>query len=211
MYVLPTHPPHTLTSIGLRQVFTNRSSNAEKPSQPGGRIEIVTRLLYPCPPGCGPVPSLSPGEFGAEMNVALNETTDEAVHGNSAAPSMSFDVPPPPIPVSVMQPPLLRKFSARGHYTAEKRLSSNSIPQVGELINEKTGSTSVPLAFPLDQVVVRIKVRDAGVDTKPQFTRDARLFSPYVQTEIGRYQGSKGTVLGLANRQVERWPVGSEE
>jgi len=193
---LPTHSPYMLTSLSLRQVFTNLSSNAVKFSQPGGRIEIVTRLLYPCPPGCGPVPPLTPGEFGAEIQVGRNETAGVAVHGTSTAPAVK--APSLPIPVPVMRPQFVRKSSARGRSVAEKRLSSSNVPQVGAPINEKTGSTSVPLAIPLDQIVVRIEVRDAGVGIKLQDARDARLFSPYVQTEIGRYQGGKGTGLGLA-------------
>lgn len=187
-----------LTSFSLRQIFTNLSSNAVKFSQPGGRVEIVTRLLYPCPPGCGPVPPLSPGESGPEIKVALNETADTAVHGTSAPPAVNLNASSPSTPVSIMQSSLRRKSSARGHSAAEKCLSSSYVPQVGALINEKNGSTSVPLALPLDQIVVRIEVRDAGVGIKPQDARDARLFSPYVQTEIGRYQGGKGTGLGLA-------------
>jgi hypothetical protein len=111
---------------------------------------------------------------------------------------MNLNEPSPPTPVSVMKPPLRRKSTSRRHSAAEKRLSSSNVPQVGTPINEKTGSTSVPLAVPLDQIVVRIEVRDTGVGIKPQDVRDARLFSPYVQTEIGRYQGGKGTGLGLA-------------
>ena len=194
-YTLPTHTPPILTSLSLRQVFTNLSSNAVKFSQPGGRIEIVTRLLYPCPPGCGPAPPLSPGEFSPEVKAAPNETADTAVHGNSA---MNSNIPSPQTPVFVMRPPLRRKSTSRRHSPAGKRLSSNTVPQVGTLINEKSGSTSVPIAVPLDQIVVRIEVRDTGVGIRPQDVRDARLFSPYVQTEIGRYQGGKGTGLGLA-------------
>jgi len=197
-YILPTHTPFILTSCSLRQVFTNLSSNAVKFSQPGGRIEIVTRLLYPCPPGCGPVPPLSPGEFGPEVKIAPNETANVAIRGAAAASEMNPNVPSPPVPVPVMKPPLRRKSTSRRHSPAEKRLSSSNVLQFGTLINEQSGSTSVPIAVPLDQIVVRIEVRDTGVGIKPQDVRDARLFSPYVQTEIGRYQGGKGTGLGLA-------------
>jgi osomolarity two-component system sensor histidine kinase SLN1 len=194
----PGHSSIILTSLSLRQVFTNLSSNAVKFSQPGGRIEIVTRLLYPCPPGCGPAPPLSPGEFGPGATVAPQETAQAAVHGTPAAPAMNSSVPLTSTPVSVVKPPLRRKSTSTKHSAAEKRLSSSNIPQTRALINEKAGFTSVPIAVPLDQIVVRIEVRDTGVGIKPQDVRDAKLFSPYVQTEIGRYQGGKGTGLGLA-------------
>lgn len=197
-YILPTHIPFVLTSLSLRQVFTNLSSNAVKFSQPGGRIEIVTRLLYPCPPGCGPVEPLSPGEFIPEVKVARNETADVAVHGAPAASGKNPNISSTQAPVSIMKPPLRRKSTSRRPPPPAKHLSSNTIPQVGTLINEKSGPASVPIAVPLDQIVVRIEVRDTGVGIKPQDVRGARLFSPYVQTEIGRYQGGKGTGLGLA-------------
>ncbi|KAF8332759.1 uncharacterized protein EI90DRAFT_3288937, partial [Cantharellus anzutake] len=50
----------------------------------------------------------------------------------------------------------------------------------------------------LDALVVRIEVEDKGVAIKPKDMVENRLFSPYVQTEIGRSQGGKGTGLGLA-------------
>ncbi|KAM0756348.1 hypothetical protein T439DRAFT_352046 [Meredithblackwellia eburnea MCA 4105] len=47
-------------------------------------------------------------------------------------------------------------------------------------------------------VVVRIEVQDTGVGIKPKDMMENRLFSAYVQTEIGRHQGGKGTGLGLS-------------
>lgn len=45
---------------------------------------------------------------------------------------------------------------------------------------------------------VRIEVHDTGVGIRPKDAHGSRLFSPYVQTEIGKRQGGKGTGLGLA-------------
>lgn len=50
----------------------------------------------------------------------------------------------------------------------------------------------------LTHVVVRVEVQDHGVGIAREDVKNARLFSPYVQTEIGRSQGGKGTGLGLA-------------
>ncbi|KAI5474272.1 histidine kinase, partial [Pseudohyphozyma bogoriensis] len=47
-------------------------------------------------------------------------------------------------------------------------------------------------------LVARIEISDTGVGIKPSDMRENRLFSAYVQTEIGRHQGGKGTGLGLS-------------
>jgi CheY-like chemotaxis protein len=46
--------------------------------------------------------------------------------------------------------------------------------------------------------IVRVEVHDSGPGLRPADLVDNRLFSPYVQTEIGRRQGGKGSGLGLA-------------
>lgn len=40
--------------------------------------------------------------------------------------------------------------------------------------------------------------RYSAAGTQKKWVVDDRLFSPYVQTELGRLQGGKGTGLGLA-------------
>ncbi|KAG8878048.1 hypothetical protein FRB97_002835 [Tulasnella sp. 331] len=56
-----------------------------------------------------------------------------------------------------------------------------------------------------DRLIIRIEVEDTGVGIKRKDMVDNRLFSPYVQTDIGRYQGGKGTGLGLAlSKQIVR-------
>ena len=51
---------------------------------------------------------------------------------------------------------------------------------------------------PIDRVVIRIEVLDTGLGIRARDVHDHRLFSPYVQTEIGKNQGGKGSGLGLA-------------
>ncbi|KDQ11343.1 hypothetical protein BOTBODRAFT_35428 [Botryobasidium botryosum FD-172 SS1] len=53
-------------------------------------------------------------------------------------------------------------------------------------------------SLPHERIVIRIEVEDTGVGIRQRDLVDNRLFSPYVQTEIGRFQGGKGTGLGLA-------------
>jgi hypothetical protein len=49
-----------------------------------------------------------------------------------------------------------------------------------------------------DVAIIRIEIVDTGVGIPVQDLLDNRLFSPYVQTDIGRRQGGKGSGLGLA-------------
>ena len=49
-----------------------------------------------------------------------------------------------------------------------------------------------------DCLIVRIEISDSGPGIRPSDMVDFRLFSPYVQTEVGRVQGGKGSGLGLA-------------
>lgn len=51
---------------------------------------------------------------------------------------------------------------------------------------------------PYTTAVIRVEVADSGVGLTYADVKDNRLFSPYVQTEIGRRQGGKGSGLGLA-------------
>ncbi|ORX38326.1 hypothetical protein BD324DRAFT_649702 [Kockovaella imperatae] len=60
------------------------------------------------------------------------------------------------------------------------------------------GSEVVEMRRNTRAVVVRIEVHDTGAGLRKRDVEDNRLFSPYVQTEMGRRQGGKGTGLGLA-------------
>ncbi|EJD34202.1 hypothetical protein AURDEDRAFT_131294 [Auricularia subglabra TFB-10046 SS5] len=73
--------------------------------------------------------------------------------------------------------------------------SGGRIALVTRLMHPAEGS----LAGNQWRMVVRIEVRDTGVGIRGRDLADGgrRLFSPYVQTEIGRVQGGKGSGLGL--------------
>src|SRR5258708_40261979 len=61
-----------------------------------------------------------------------------------------------------------------------RQLSSRNLDQVED---------SEAKNLPFQHLVVRIEVQDTGVGIRPRDMIDNRLFSPYVQTEIGRHQG----------------------
>ncbi|ORY85492.1 hypothetical protein BCR37DRAFT_365079 [Protomyces lactucae-debilis] len=58
-------------------------------------------------------------------------------------------------------------------------------------------ASSLPIK-PEQKVTIRMEVQDTGLGISPRDVLKDRLFSPYVQTEIGKRQGGKGTGLGLA-------------
>ncbi|CCG82126.1 Two-component sensor protein histidine protein kinase [Taphrina deformans PYCC 5710] len=72
-----------------------------------------------------------------------------------------------------------------------------STPNLKQSANENTSNLHKPPTYP-EKVTVRIEVHDTGMGIRAQDVKDDRLFSPYVQTEIGKRQGGKGTGLGLA-------------
>ncbi|GAA5830774.1 hypothetical protein JCM11251_001070 [Rhodosporidiobolus azoricus] len=51
---------------------------------------------------------------------------------------------------------------------------------------------------PKEVAVVRFEITDSGVGIRKADMAENRLFSPYVQTAVGREQGGKGTGLGLS-------------
>ena len=87
---------------------------------------------------------------------------------------------------------------------------SDGLHQLRRSFDVSTTTTSRPQVLPRsasspetstgnsDKVVVRVEVHDTGVGINAAELVDNNLFSPYVQTEIGRRQGGKGSGLGLA-------------
>ncbi|GAA6047025.1 hypothetical protein JCM3770_004158 [Rhodotorula araucariae] len=73
--------------------------------------------------------------------------------------------------------------------TAAPRLTPNRLQQH----EAKTGPTPAK-----EMMVVRFEVSDTGVGIRKSDMAENRLFSPYVQTAVGREQGGKGTGLGLS-------------
>lgn len=49
-----------------------------------------------------------------------------------------------------------------------------------------------------DRLVVRIEVIDTGCGISPSDVKQRKLFSPYAQAGVGRFQGGSGTGLGLS-------------
>ena len=87
---------------------------------------------------------------------------------------------------STLQPPIIEKKNdtlQTGAYekNVERRPSMESAVQIPSKLPKKS------------RMVVRIEVQDTGVGLRPRDVADNKLFSPYVQTEIGKRQGGKGT------------------
>lgn len=101
------------------------------------------------------------------------------------------------------------------HPTSNSNEKSNAI--IIPVTDEKHPLKEIPLdsptsedAMPFDRTlrqdvaIIRMEITDSGVGIRPRDLVDNRLFSPYVQTAIGRTQGGKGS--GKAKHsQVVSW------
>jgi signal transduction histidine kinase len=150
------------------------SSNAAKFSPPGGRIEVVTKLLWPSPPGIGAVPPVGPGDpewIGNSKYEKLNGRARTAEqNGNGDASNYMPEL------VSMASSGRVPLFGNAKDKDREKQKASSDEKGEDEQFTEKP-----PVTVPVDQIVIRIEVRDTGTGIKKKDIRDARLFSPYVQ------------------------------
>jgi signal transduction histidine kinase/CheY-like chemotaxis protein len=101
------------------------------------------------------------------------------------------------------------KFTSSGGRVTISTKLTYPTPEHGMSISDDSGLTvpntayssktaAIHLSRQKQRVSIRMEVQDTGLGISPQDLLKDRLFSPYVQTEIGKRQGGKGTGLGLA-------------
>ncbi|WWC89586.1 uncharacterized protein L201_004511 [Kwoniella dendrophila CBS 6074] len=153
----------------LRQVASNLVSNSIKFTDKGS-VRIVTKLLYP---RMEPTPALEIDDPLRQATLNLQRQQEMETHErnerlNMASSGGMIDI-------------------EKGSVPMEIRRQSRDLEKDKEEEKKR-----------VQKVVVRVEIHDTGVGLRKQDVIDNRLFSPYVQTEIGRRQGGKGSGLGLA-------------
>ncbi|WVQ82274.1 hypothetical protein IAT38_004402 [Cryptococcus sp. DSM 104549] len=173
----------------LRQVASNLVSNSIKFTDTGG-VRIVTKLLYP---RLEPTPAVEMDDplVQAAANLHRQQQLDEA----HKTPSPETTSPRSHSQLaSHSQTPTAVDLEKGSVALEMKRYSRDS----GVLREKEKEKEKEEERKKVQKVVVRVEVHDTGVGLKKTDVIDGDLFSPYVQTEIGRRQGGKGSGLGLA-------------
>nr|XP_018263320.1 two-component system sensor protein [Kwoniella dejecticola CBS 10117]OBR85478.1 two-component system sensor protein [Kwoniella dejecticola CBS 10117] len=155
----------------LRQVASNLVSNSIKFTDKGS-VRIVTKLLYP---RMEPTPAVELDD--PLRQAALNLQKQQEIEHHERNERLQLGSAGGMIDIE------------KGSVAMENRRQSRDLEKQN---SEEERKKSV------QKVVVRVEIHDTGVGLRKQDVIDNRLFSPYVQTEIGRRQGGKGSGLGLA-------------
>jgi hypothetical protein len=130
----------------------------------------VTKLLWPSPPGAGTTPPVGPGD------PEWHEIRSGNVSSRTAASEHAVAHPN-------------GQLTTENHTDSMELGGDERISAPTNLKEQEKGKRSgyeeymekPTMNVPVDQVVIRIEIRDTGIGIKKKDVHDAKLFSPYVQ------------------------------
>lgn len=187
-------------------------SNACKFTEPGGTVSIKTLLVYVTPETVRPSPtpqSSSPDVTSDPSTTAYTPhplQSRASTDGSLASSKLVSQDCVIPVSSSESSSPTgqTKATTHSPHRLSAGRLRALEVKTSSPARDSQTSSKESPVQPTTPPpskrrvAVIRIEIKDTGVGIQRRDLVDARLFSAYVQTEIGRTQGGKGTGLGLS-------------
>lgn len=173
--------------LRICQVVQNLVSNANKFTS-SGSVHVATHLIIP------------QSTLGDALSAKLVQTVSLINEKPLALPAVRGEKDPLQVPLHELRrlptPRQDTDYTLRSDDASSEKMPNKSSSKRSSMVLGTPKATETPRLSgekppSSTKVIVRVEVRDTGCGLKARDVAHNRLFSPYVQSELGRRQGGK--------------------